>query len=297
VDSLTVLNDPLILIERADLSETTKRQYRQAVRNYLAAGHSLTDSEALSEYAKGLKKSSKAFLKAAIKLWSKEIETITKGQATPDNVAAVQASIYRLEALNEAIKVKAEKGNKAHIWLKPVEVKRLLAAPGDDIAGQRDRLVLALLVGAGLRRDELAGLEFKHIEQLGDRTVLNIKGKGDTVRVVPINSKIAQMIDDWSKVIGTEGYIIRALGMNREPTDSISGQAIFDIVFKYGKMIGKPNLQPHDLRRSYAQFGVDNGIPIQQISVLLGHSSVVTTQRYLNLDVDLSATISDFVPI
>ena len=59
---------------------------------------------------------------------------------------------------------------------------------------------------------------------------------------------------------------------------------------------GLPELAAHDLRRSYAQIGYDSGIPITQISILLGHSSVAVTQRYLNLDLDLECTASDFVP-
>ena len=62
-------------------------------------------------------------------------------------------------------------------------------------------------------------------------------------------------------------------------------------------MIGLPELAAHDLRRSYAQIGYDAGIPITQIGRLLGHSSVETTQRYLNLDLDLEVTASDFVPL
>jgi integrase len=57
-----------------------------------------------------------------------------------------------------------------------------------------------------------------------------------------------------------------------------------------------PELAPHDLRRTYAQLGYEVGVPITQISKLPGHSSVATTQRYLNLGLDLEATISDFVP-
>jgi integrase len=63
-----------------------------------------------------------------------------------------------------------------------------------------------------------------------------------------------------------------------------------------GKMIGKPELQPHDLRRTYAQLGYEAGVPVTQISRLLGHASIATTQRYLNLALDLQVTASDFVP-
>lgn len=73
-------------------------------------------------------------------------------------------------------------------------------------------------------------------------------------------------------------------------------QAIFALVCRRGAKIGKPHLAPHDLRRTYAQLGYEAGVPITQISKLLGHASVATTQRYLNLDLDLETTVSDFVP-
>jgi len=57
-------------------------------------------------------------------------------------------------------------------------------------------------------------------------------------------------------------------------------------------MAGKPDLQPHDLRWTYAQLGYDAGISVTQISRLLGHASINTTQRCLNLDLEL--TVSDF---
>jgi integrase len=61
---------------------------------------------------------------------------------------------------------------------------------------------------------------------------------------------------------------------------------------KHGAAIGIPGLAPHDLRRTYAQIGYDAGVPITQIAVLLGHNSVATTQRYLDLDLIGHATES-----
>ena len=83
---------------------------------------------------------------------------------------------------------------------------------------------------------------------------------------------------------------IRSLG------ESISTTGLYNIVRKRGGMIGKPDLQPHDLRRTYAELGRRAGVPISQISKLLGHSSLETTQEYLNIELDLEMTISDFVP-
>ena len=64
---------------------------------------------------------------------------------------------------------------------------------------------------------------------------------------------------------------------------------------KYGPKIGFENLEPHDLRRTYAQIGIDAGVTIQQVSRLLGHSSIQITQRYLNIELDLEQTVSDFI--
>jgi len=71
---------------------------------------------------------------------------------------------------------------------------------------------------------------------------------------------------------------------------------VFNIVRRHGEMMDKPELAPHDLRRTYAQLGYEAGVPITQISILLGHANVATTQRYLNLELDLETTASDFVP-
>jgi integrase len=77
----------------------------------------------------------------------------------------------------------------------------------------------------------------------------------------------------------------------------MSAVALFQIVRKYGRLINVPNLAPHDLRRTFAQLGYEAGVPITQISVLLGHANVSTTQKYLNLALDLETTVSDFIPL
>jgi integrase/recombinase XerD len=235
-----------------------------------------------------------------VRLWAESLEADLKGQANPENVAAVQAAVYRLEALNGAITVKQSKGQKMHTWLSKAEVKRLLDTCEPDVVGQRDRLLLGLLVAAGLRRSEAANLCFEDVKLVprGDRfrTVLAVIGKGAKNRTVPVSDALANAIDAWAGVVGSEGYILRSLGMNREPGESMTPVAIFSVVRKRGAMIGKSDLAPHDLRRTYAQIGFEEGVPITQLSVLLGHASVETTKRYLNLDLDLDVTASDFVP-
>ncbi len=151
-------------------------------------------------------------------------------------------------------------------------------------------------MAAGLRREEAASIRFSDMIKQNERYVLNVKGKGAKDRVVPINKRLAEAIVDWGFLIGSDGMIIRSLGRNKEPGESISTTGLYHLVRKRGSMIGKPELQPHDLRRTFAELGRRAGVPISQISKLLGHASIETTQEYLNIELDLETTISDFVP-
>jgi integrase len=283
-----------------DLADSTRHQYRKAVLNYVAEGHSLTDPQALAGYARTVGSSTRAFLSAAVTKLCERIELKAKSQATPDNVAAVQATVYRAEALRQAVHVERLAGQKAHTWLTQTEVKQLLDTCEADVVGQRDRLALGLLLAAGLRRGEATHLTFADVklqpvkERL--RTVLDVAGKGAKERLVPIRDSLANAIGDWAAVVGGDGRILRSLGRKKVIGDSLSTAALYDIVQKRGGLIGKPDLAPHDLRRTYAQLGYEAGIPITQISTLLGHASVETTQRYLNLELDLETTVSDFIP-
>jgi integrase len=306
MNQLTTLDhgqpDLLQMIDRADLADSTKAQYSKALLNYLASGGNLADPGQLADYAHGLNKSSRSFLKAVVRLWTKAMGSQAKASANPENVAAVTATLYRLDALNEAIKTSSPIGEKAHTWLTPAEVKRLAATCDDSPMGRRDHVVLALLAGAGLRRAEAAGLTFDAIIlQPGRggklRTVLQVRGKGDKNRIVPISDPIANLIDKWHKTSGGQGRICRSIGKGGNLGAALSGVGIFQIVAYRGGLIGRPELAPHDLRRTYAQIAYDRGVSIVQISLLLGHANVATTQRYLNLALDLETTASDFVPI
>jgi integrase/recombinase XerD len=232
-----------------------------------------------------------------------DYEQRIKASATPQNIQAAQATIMRLDAMRGAVEVKAAKGTKAHTWLSPTEVQQITSICDDSLEGKRDWMILGLLLGAGLRREELAGLKFDAIKSQplkkgGARVVLEVKGKGAKDRVIPVNAILAAKLYEWRLLAGGE-YIARRMERKSKTKlgSSMSAVAIFQLVSKYGRWIGKPALAPHDLRRTYAQLGYNAGVPITQISVLLGHSSVKTTQNYLNLNLDLESTASDFIPL
>lgn len=290
------------VIDRADLADSTKEKYQSVVSAFLDSGGRLTQADDLEAFAGSLSHSRRAHLKAAVKLWSTAMINQVKAMATPDNLPHIDASIHRFQALQTAVTVKAAKGEKAHTWLNRSEVVQLMdASAGDSPQARRDRLALALLVSAGLRREEAVNLTFADVKfqpvKGKMRTVLQITGKGEKNRVVPISGKLAGLLDAWSGIAGGNGRVLRSIDKAGTIGDDLSAVALFQIVREYGGRMGKADLAPHDLRRTYAQIGYESGVPITQISKLLGHSSVATTQRYLNLDLDLETTISDFVPL
>ena len=287
-------------IDRAALQPSTKAKYKREIQVMYEAGVNPANFPALQQYADTLKSSRKQFLKSAIRLMVMGIEQDMKANATPKNLKQTQAALLRLEAMQNAVTVETTKGTKAHTWLSQSQVFQLTCLCGDTLEGKRDYIILGLLLGAGLRREEMVNLTFDNLKQqptkTKQRTVIEVTGKGNKSRVIPISDKLAKHLQEWQEIV-QGGYIARAMTRSGELTDSMSAVSVYELVNRYGKQIGMDTLAPHDLRRTFAQLGYEAGVPITQISTLLGHSSVATTQRYLNLSLDLESTASDFIPL
>lgn len=290
-------------IDRANLQPTTRIKYKRELERMRNAGINPLDYIALANYADGLKSSRKAFLKSALRMISIDYERKAKGGATPENIAHVQTIVYRLEAMRGAVVVTTHKGRKAHTWLSQAQVKEITSLCGGDLIGRRDWIVLGLLLGAGLRRDELISLKFDALKQQPMkggkmRDVLEVTGKGNKTRVIPIKTILAERLRQWRDEVGG-GFIARSVTKGKEPKigQSLSAAGVFNLVASYGAMIGRVGLAPHDARRTFAQLGYEAGVPLTQIQTLLGHESIATTQKYLDLSLDLETTASDFIPL
>ena len=156
--------------------------------------------------------------------------------------------------------------------------------------GKRDRVVLALLVGCGLRRTELAQLTFEHIQQREGRWVIaDLVGKGGRRRTVPMPSWAKPIIDAWAETVGSgTGPVLRPVNKRDAIlATNISAQAVFRIVKDCGVDAGV-DIAPHDLRRTFAKLAHRGRAAIEQIQLSLGHSSVSTTERYLGVRQDLA---------
>lgn len=170
-------------------------------------------------------------------------------------------------------------------WLSTDQTAQLLAAPpADTLRGKRDRALLACLVGVALRRTELVKMTFAHLGMVQGRWVFaDFTGKGRKIRSAPIPQFAAERLIEWTTAAGIkEGALWRKVhGADTVSEESISADHVHTIVSAAGREIGI-SLAPHDLRRTSAHLSLEGGADIHQVQHVLGHSSIATTERYLN---------------
>jgi site-specific recombinase XerD len=191
-----------------------------------------------------------------------------------------------------AVKGASREGRRTGNWLTREEAQSWLGAPDTrTMRGRRDRALLAVLIGCGLRRAEAASLSFDHIQQRDGRWVLlDLIGKRDKVRSVPMPNWAKVAIDEWSKSAEvSEGLIFRAVNKGDNVVGSgITPQAIYNIIVGYAEDLKKKGVAPHDLRRTFAKLAHKGGAAIDQIQLSLGHESIQTTEEYLGVEQDLT---------
>ncbi|HWB99188.1 MAG TPA: tyrosine-type recombinase/integrase [Bryobacteraceae bacterium] len=177
-----------------------------------------------------------------------------------------------------------QQGVRAGNWLTKAQAEVLLNAPdATTLKGRRDRALLALLLGCGLRRGEAVALTVEHIQQRDGRWVIvDLRGKHGRIRTVPVPAWVKQALDVWTQAAGiADSRLLRSLNRHgRIIGDSMSPQAVLAVVVSYGRELGL-KLKPHDLRRTCAKLCRATGGELEQIQLLLGHASIQTTERYL----------------
>ena len=151
-------------------------------------------------------------------------------------------------------------------------------------------MLLGFLVGGGLRRGELAGLEFADVAQREDCwAIVDLVGKHGRVRTVPMPSWVFWALDEWTAAAGvTSGPVLRPVTKGGLVGDgTVSSQAVFETVIRHARLAGLGKVTPHDLRRTFAKLAHQGRAPLEQIQISLGHASIQTTERYLGLQQNL----------
>lgn len=250
-------------LELEGKSQNTVRMYSYYVRKFLEEGNDVNARSALRFLAK-LKKNGYS---------NKSLNLV---------VQALKA-YFRFEGLEEeAEKLKSPKVPRSLPKnLTKEEVKKLLGVIPPT--RKRDRLIVLLLYGSGLRVSELCNLKIDDIDF--ERSLIIVRGgKGAKDRIVPISKALLRAIEDYLKTRSDDSeYLIVEERRNRK--DKLSPKTVWYLLDKYGKKAGI-KVTPHMLRHSFATHMLENGIDIRVIQEILGHSNLSTTQIYTKVTVE-----------
>jgi integrase/recombinase XerC len=142
---------------------------------------------------------------------------------------------------------------------------------------ERDRLLLELLYGCGLRISEAVGLNLEDFDR-GEHWV-RVRGKGRKERQIPYGTKAAQALETWLKLRRSETEP-RALFLNHRGA-RLTDRGARNLVRFYATYVaGDSSIHPHTLRHAFATDLLSSGADLRAIQELLGHSRLSTTQKY-----------------
>ena len=169
---------------------------------------------------------------------------------------------------------------KQPVFLKVEEVERLLGAPPDDtIIGLRDRAILVLLYGTGIRASECSHLREGDVDF--DNSTVTVVGKGGHERTVPMNDSVVDAMLLYRHHRGPA--LPRAPFFRSRRGNGMSRGAIYQRVRSWGHRAKiRQRISPHRLRHTFATHLVHKGVNVVTIRDLLGHKQVTSTQIYFH---------------
>jgi site-specific recombinase XerD len=191
---------------------------------------------------------------------------------------AADSGILSADAVAGIRRVKGVRqiGQKVGNWLSLEQGNSLLGAVSPKaFRGKRDAAMLSILLGCGLRRSEAVGLTYERVQRReGHWAIVDLVGKAGHVRTVPVPDWVKDRVDAWTTAAHIE-------------------EGPLFVVKECAERAGIEKLAPHDLRRSCARWCHKSGGELEQIQFLLGHASVLTTERYIGCKQNLTQPVND----
>jgi len=169
--------------------------------------------------------------------------------------------------------------------------KEVVEVPSSETAaGLRDRAILELLYGSGLRVSELCGLDLEAVDMKGASA--RVLGKGEKERVVPLGRRCIEALERW---LAVRPSMVHPRRKTQDPRAlflttfgaRVYSRAVHKLVRAHGGSgAGRADLHPHALRHTCATHMLDGGADLRAIQELLGHASLSTTQRYAHVSME-----------
>jgi integrase/recombinase XerC len=167
---------------------------------------------------------------------------------------------------------------------------------GDDATSIRDRAVLELLYGSGLRVSELVHLDLRHIDL--EAGMVHVLGKGKKERIVPLGQPTVRALRAYLDVRSS----VPKAGSSLDPVAlfvtrrgaRLGVRQVQLFVHRYGALgAGRADLHPHALRHTCATHMLEGGADLRAIQEMLGHASLATTQRYTHVSLEQLMKVYD----
>jgi integrase/recombinase XerC len=179
--------------------------------------------------------------------------------------------------------------------LKASEAAALCELPPDDEpVGLRDRAVLEVLYGSGLRVSELCGLDLDDLDLTSNQ--ITVLGKGRKQRLVPLSDPAGRALKQYLTARlallerNPHGTDRHAVFLNTRGA-RLGPRSVRRLLDRYVDAEGAPHVNPHALRHSFATHLLDNGADLRAVQELLGHESLSTTQIYTHVSTERLRTV------
>lgn len=293
------------------LSPHTQRAYRRWITRYLVEAYGL-DKSAVHLDALPTVQGAGSLLPAMLKAWLGLLKEAGLGKQSLQQAKA--AVVWLAQALADAGVIpysvpaglsrisapKAETGQRAGTWLTSEQIKKLIAAAREldsTPTGLRNVAIIVLVATCGLRRAEVPTILCGDVLRVGKNTVLRVHGKGEKLRTIKLPDMAVEALTAWKvhlepcddntplfSVIGRWGQASRR---------ALNDDTVFKLIVACAKRAGLPRITPHDLRRTFARGAYEEGVSFELIRQSLGHSSIATTEHYVNSKLELDRAASD----
>ncbi|MGX5183788.1 tyrosine-type recombinase/integrase [Streptomyces avermitilis] len=222
-----------------------------------------------------------------------ELDKVEKKE--PGTINKIMASIKSffkfatdkgLTFANPAAKVKIKRSMKqdqSPQWIGRYEQAKYfhaIAQNTKDWMRIRDMAISRMMVGAGLRVQEVADLRIGDVSIERRREVVTVRGgKGGKFRQLPLNSDVIGAMKDWLEIRKTSNDT-DPLFIGQGCSRGMSVRSIHKLVNKYANQAGLHGVSPHTLRHTFCKNLIDQSVPIRQVAFLAGHDDIRTTMRY-----------------